>query len=259
MSRGFRARRTIVLSVFVAAAFFATTVLANYAIAQDASSSASDGSQKIVFTYADVAEPISLNPLVGYSGMEYVMWSLAYDIPINWATEDFSPDFEHSIVTSVDTSTDGMTFTYHFRSGVKWSDGQPFSASDAAWTFNFYKQNNSSNYSSDLALMDTATAPDDTTMVLTSTKPTSFYSGATVFLYDFILAEHVWGQYEDDYKAARQQTGFPSVGTGPFIITDYVKNQYVQHGSQSVLLGTRHRLDPARRSDHLPDLRQPGR
>jgi peptide/nickel transport system substrate-binding protein len=228
MSRGFRARRTINLSVFVAAAFFSTAVLANYAIAQDASSSASDGSQKVVFTYADVAEPSSLNPLVGYLGTDYVMWSLAYDIPINFATKDFSPDFETSIVTSVDTSSDGMTFTYHFRSGVKWSDGQPFNASDAAWTFNFYKQNNVPNYSSDLALMDEATAPNDTTMVLTSTKPTSFYSGSSVFLYDFILAEHVWGQYENDYKAAKQRTGFPSVGTGPFIITDYVKNQYVQ-------------------------------
>jgi peptide/nickel transport system substrate-binding protein len=227
MSRGFKPRRTVNLSVFIAAALVATTALANYALAQDASPSAS-GSKKVVFTYADVSEPSSLNPLVGFLATDYYTWSLAYDIPINWATKDFSPDFDHSIVTSVDASSDGMTFTYHFRSGVKWSDGEPFSASDAAWTFNFYKKNNTSNYSSDLALMDTATAPDDTTMVLTSTKPTSFYSGASVFLYDFILAEHIWGKYEDDYKAARQQTGFPSVGTGPFIITNYVKNQYVQ-------------------------------
>ena len=76
--------------------------------------------------------------------------------------------------------------------------------------------------------MDTATATDDTTMVLTTTKPTSFFSGESVFMYEFILAEHVWGEFEDDYKAAKQEPGFPSVGTGPFIITDYVKNQYVQ-------------------------------
>ena len=47
------------------------------------------------------------------------MWSLAYDIPINFATTDFSPDYDHSIVTSVDTSADGMSFTYHFRTGVR--------------------------------------------------------------------------------------------------------------------------------------------
>jgi peptide/nickel transport system substrate-binding protein len=227
MSRVDRARRTNRLSVVIAATVIASTFLANQAFAQD-SPSASGAGGKVVFTYADTSEPSSLNPLVGFLGTDYVMWSLAYDIPINWATKDFSPDFDHSIVTSVDASADGMSFTYHFREGVKWSDGQPFSASDAAWTLNFYKKNNVPNYSSDLALMDTATATDDTTMVMTTTKPTSFYSGASVFLYEFLLAEHTWGKFENDYKGAKQEPGFPSVGTGPFIITKYVKNQYVQ-------------------------------
>jgi peptide/nickel transport system substrate-binding protein len=228
MFRVNRTRRTNRLMLTVlSATVVASALFMNDAFAQD-SPSASGTPDKVVFTYADTSEPSSLNPLVGYLGTDYVMWSLAYDIPINWATKDFSPDYEHSIVTSVDASEDGMTFTYHFRSGVKWSDGEPFSASDAAWTLNFYKDNNSSNYSSDLALMDTATAPDDTTMVMTSTKPTSFYSGATVFLYEFLLAEHQWGKFENDYKGAKQEPGFPSVGTGPFIITKYVKNQYVQ-------------------------------
>jgi peptide/nickel transport system substrate-binding protein len=226
MPGAFRVRR-IDMSVVIATTLVATVVLANHAFAQSQSSTSGE-SQNVVFTYADIDEPSSLNPLVGASGVDYTMWALAYDLPINFATKDFGPDYEHSIVTSVDASSDGMTFTYHFRSGVKWSDGEPFSASDAAWTFNFYKDNNVPNYSSDLALMDTATAPDDTTMVLTSKQPTSFYSGATVFLYEYILAEHVWGKFEDDYKAARRETGFPSVGTGPFIITDYVRNQYVQ-------------------------------
>jgi peptide/nickel transport system substrate-binding protein len=181
-----------------------------------------------VFTYADVSEPSSLNPMVGYLGTDYTFWAMAYDLPINFSTKDFSPDYAHSIVTSVDASSDGMSFTYHFRSGVKWSDGQPFTAADAAWTLNYYKANDVPNYSADLALMDKATATDDTTMVLTSTSPTSFYSGDSVFLYEYLLPEHIWGKFQDDYKGAKQQPGFPSVGTGPFIITNYVKNQFVQ-------------------------------
>ena len=211
----------------LSATVIASMLLMNAAFAQD-SPSASESAQKVVFTYADISEPSSLNPMVGYLGTDYTMWAIAYDIPINFATKDFSPDFDHSIVTSVDASSDGMTFTYHFRPGVKWSDGQPFTAEDAAWTFTYYKANNVPNYSADLALMDTATATDDTTMVLTSKRPTSFYSGKSVFLYDYILPEHIWGKFQDDYKGARQETGYPSVGTGPFIITKYVKNQYVQ-------------------------------
>jgi peptide/nickel transport system substrate-binding protein len=229
MFRVNRTRRTNRLMLtMLSATVIASMLLMNAAFAQD-SPSASGSAQKIVFTWADVAEPSSLNPMVGYLGVpDYTLWAISYDIPINWATKDFSPDYEHSIVTSVDASADGMTFTYHFRSGVKWSDGQPFSAEDAAWTLNYYKDNNVPNYSSDLALMDTATATDDTTMVLTSKSPTSFYSGESVFLYEYLLPEHIWGKFQDNYKGARQETGVPSVGTGPYIITKYVKNQYIQ-------------------------------
>jgi ABC-type transport system substrate-binding protein len=194
-------------------------------------SSPSGGAEPVTFTYADVAPPSSLNPMVGYLAVDYTIWALNYDVPINWTTKDFSPDFEHSIVTSVDASSDGMTFTYHMRSGMKWSDGQPFTAKDVAWTLNYYKKNNVPNYSSDLALMDSATATDDTTFVLKSLKPTSFYSGTTVFMYEYILPQHIWGKYENDYKAAKQVVNDnpqEAVGSGPFIITKYVKNQFVQ-------------------------------
>ncbi len=176
------------------------------AFAQTSSPSASGGAEPVTFTYADVAPPSSLNPMVGYLGIDYTIWALNYDIPINWTTQDFSPDFAHSSVTSVDASSDGMTFTYHIRSGMKWSDGQPFTAQDFAWTLNYYKKNNVPNYSSDLSLMeqDGATATNDTTFVLKSSKPTSFYSGKSVFLYEYILPEHIWGKYENDYKAATQ-------------------------------------------------------
>src|SRR5262245_51870519 len=190
---------------------------ATMALAQ--SSTPPGGSQQVTFTYADVSEPSSLNPLVGYLGTDYTMWAINYDLLINFSTQDFSPDYEHSIVSSVDTSSDGMTFTYHMRPNLKWSDGEPFTANDVAWTLNFYKANNVSNYSSDLALMDKAEATDDTTVVITSTKPTSFYSGDSVFMYEYILPEHVWGKWENDYKSAKQFTNVPSVGSGPYIIT----------------------------------------
>jgi len=228
MFRLSKGRRTKQLTVAVlSATVIASALFMNDAFAQD-SPSASGAPSKVVFTYADVSEPSSLNPMVGYLGTDYTFWAMAYDLPINFSTKDFSPDYAHSIVTSVDASSDGMSFTYHFRSGVKWSDGQPFTAADAAWTLNYYKANDVPNYSADLALMDKATATDDTTMVLTSTSPTSFYSGDSVFLYEYLLPEHIWGKFQDDYKGAKQQPGFPSVGTGPFIITNYVKNQFVQ-------------------------------
>ena len=258
MFRVTRMRRTKrLLITIISASVIASTVFAGVAFAQD-SPSASAAPDKVVFTFADVSEPSSLNPMVGYLGTDYTFWALAYDIPINFSTTDFSPDYDHSIVTSVDASDDGMTFTYHFRPGVKWSDGEPFTAEDAAWTLTYYKENGVPNYSADLALMDTAVATDDTTMVLTSKKPTSFYSGESVFLYEYLLAKHIWGKFQDDYKGAKQETGFPSVGTGPYIITELRQEPVRPVGSEPVLLGFGQRHDPEGRPDHLPDLRQPG-
>jgi peptide/nickel transport system substrate-binding protein len=219
----------------VGAAVVMSMSFAGAALGQSATSSASasggpsvsgsstDGS---TFTYGDISPPSSLNPLVGYLGTDYVMWAMNYDLLINFKP-DFSPDFQHSITTSVDVAPDNMTFTYHLRSGMKWSDGQPFTANDVAWTLNYYKTNNVSNYSSDLQLMDKATATNDTTVVITSNVPTTFYSGKTVFMYEYILPEHIWSKFPD-YHTARQSENVPSVGSGPFIIKQYQKDSFVE-------------------------------
>jgi ABC-type transport system substrate-binding protein len=93
------------------------------AMAQDSSSTPASSTGKTTFTYADVSEPSSLNPMVGYLGTDYTLWAMNYDLLINFSPSDFSPDFQHSITTSVDVSSDSMSFTYHLRPNMKWSDG----------------------------------------------------------------------------------------------------------------------------------------
>ncbi|HEV7214209.1 MAG TPA: ABC transporter substrate-binding protein, partial [Chloroflexota bacterium] len=40
-----------------------------------------------------------------------------------------------SLAEKWDISADGLTYTFHIRKGVSWSDGQPFTADDAKFTF----------------------------------------------------------------------------------------------------------------------------
>ena len=220
------------VGVAIVAACIVIASLVGPAFAQSATSSSSSSGTgaPVTFTYADTSAPDSLNPLVGYLGTDYTLWAINYDLPINFSTQDFSPDYAHSLVTSVDASSDGLTFTYHLCSGVLWSDGQPFSADDVAWTLNYYIDNNVPNYSSDLELVDKVTASDPNTFVITAKQPTSFYSGSSVFMYEYILPMHIWSKYQNDYKAARHVTDMETlgVGTGPFLFTKYVKGQYVE-------------------------------
>ena len=119
-----------ITGILIAVVMLATASFAGIAGAQSATPTA----KPTTFIYGVTAPNSSMNPLVGYLGIDYTIWSLEYNLPIEFATKDFGADLDHSIVTSVDTSSDNMSFTYHMRSGLKWSDGQPFTANDVAWT-----------------------------------------------------------------------------------------------------------------------------
>lgn len=196
--------------------------LAGTALAQT-SDSASPAAGDSTFIFGDTSEPSSINPLVGYLGTDYTLWAMTYDIPINFSSKDFSPDLEHSIVTAVDSSSDGMTFTYTMRDGMKWSDGEPFTAHDVEWTLNYYVEKKISNYAADVRLIDEVTATDDTHFVIHAKQPTSVYGGDTVFMYDYILPEHIWSKLDEPKKFAN----VPAVGSGPYYITEYKQGQSV--------------------------------
>ena len=209
------------------AAVVTISVLASTVVATTTFAQSAEPEQETIFTYAGTEEPISLNPIVGDLRSDYTIWAMTYNIPLEFSTADFTPDLERSIVTDVKTSSDNMTFTNTIRPDMLWSDGEPFTAEDIAWTLNFYAKYKFGNYAPDVKPIDTVNATDDTTFVITTKKPTSFYSGATVFLYDYILPEHIWGRYENDVPAAKELDNVPNVGSGPYLISEYEPGQSV--------------------------------
>ena len=62
------------------------------------------------------------------------MWALTYDYMISWSMEDMSP--EPGLAEKWTTSEDGLTWTFDIRTGVEWSDGEPLTAADIAYTYN---------------------------------------------------------------------------------------------------------------------------
>jgi peptide/nickel transport system substrate-binding protein len=180
------------------------------------------GHQKVTFVYGSTREPSSLNPMIGYLAVEFYFWAWTYHLPISFAVNDLgaAPD----LVTHVDTSPDGRTFTYTIRDDVTWSDGVPLTAKDVAFTLNLYKSKHAYLPQAYLKLVDSVTAPDDTTVVLHTTQPTSLFSGAVPYLYTYILPEHVWSKLDQP----KNFDNVPSVGSGPFYIAEYQPGQFVR-------------------------------
>ena len=119
------------------------------------------------------------------------------------------------LATRYKWSSDGKTITITTRSGVKWSDGKPFSASDVAFTFNLIKQNAALNANWTIPIPVSAKATNSTTAVLTFSSPqlaSSFY-----ILQVPIVPQHVWQSVSnpESYGDANP------VGTGPYVLDHF--------------------------------------
>jgi peptide/nickel transport system substrate-binding protein len=179
--------------------------------------------EKVVFVYGDTGEPSSLNPFRGYLAIEFYFWAWTYHLPIAFGVSDLEavPDF----VTNTEVSEDGQTFTYTVRDDLVWSDGEPMRAQDMAFTLNTYKEKHAYLPQGYLGLVESVEAPDDTTVVLRTSKPTSLFSGAVPYMYTYILPEHVWSEHADEPK---QYDNVPAIGSGPFVIAEYQRGEFVR-------------------------------
>jgi peptide/nickel transport system substrate-binding protein len=171
--------------------------------------------KKVTFTVAFTTDVDSLNPFLGVEATSYEMWALTYDYLVNYSMKDMSP--EPGLAKSWDTSSDGRTWTFHVRDGVKWSDGKPLTAADVAFTYNRVLAGGveASNWSSYLNEVTSVTAPNAETVVLRLSKP----NAVLPLLPIPILPEHVWKNISEKQMksyAAEPKDGKPVVGSGPF-------------------------------------------
>jgi peptide/nickel transport system substrate-binding protein len=222
--------------VLMLAAAFASAALAQAAFAQETTGAtgATSDDEKVVFTWGTAGETSSLNPMSGYLATDFYFWTPQYHLLIDWAQKDFSA--EPSLATDVEVSDDGLTFTYTIRDDLTWSDGVPLTAEDVAYTLNLYKSNHAYLPQNYLTLIDgDVVATDDTHITFSTAEPTSLYSGAVPYLYDYILPKHIFEEVEkgncpdgQDPCTPKSFDNIPSVGSGPFYISDAKPGEFVR-------------------------------
>ncbi|MGL4961060.1 MAG: ABC transporter substrate-binding protein [Inquilinus sp.] len=121
-------------------------------------------------------------------------------------------------------SDDGKRLSFTLRDGVKWSDGQPFTARDVAFTLNLLKKNPGLSGSGGIrGVMDTMTgaaATDDRTCTVDFSR--AFTPALYAIGQQSIVPEHVWKDVADPVTHANETP----VGTGPFTQVTVFKPQY---------------------------------
>jgi peptide/nickel transport system substrate-binding protein len=211
----------IVRVVITVLALSALVAPAGTALAQETGSG--DDGGKVVFTWGDTSEPSSLNPMAGYLATDFYFWNWEYQLPLTFAIDDMSavPD----LVTDVQASENGMTFTYTIQDGLTWSDGQPLTAEDFAFSMNMYKSNHAYLPQNYLTLIDgDVRVVDEQTVQFDTKEPTSLYAGDVPYMYTYTLPKHVF----EDIDKPKQFDNVPSVTSGPFMVTEYETGQFVR-------------------------------
>jgi peptide/nickel transport system substrate-binding protein len=118
-------------------------------------------------------------------------------------------------------SSDGKTYTFYLRPGLKFSNGQPLTAEDVAWTLNRFGNPKINSIMAAVAGgFGHASVVNNTTVKVTLTRPVA------AFLYDisiwpaFILPKNL---VEKEGAAFYNHP----VGTGPFMVQNFVRGSYI--------------------------------
>jgi peptide/nickel transport system substrate-binding protein len=203
------------LAIAAAALIFATT----------ATGSCKKETSGGVFRLGTASGIDSLNPYVAFNQDAYATFQYIYPILVQYDSHlHFAPFFARSW----HTSKDGKTWTFKTQPNAKWSDGKPLTAADAAWTINTdikYQSGGAANEAGLIAHIKNATAPNATTLVVHYKQAAGNVLGQ--FQQFFILPKHIWAAHTG-HKGADLKTfpnSAPVVGSGPFNLVRYQKNQ----------------------------------
>jgi ABC-type transport system substrate-binding protein len=229
-----RPRPKRIVAALAAAAVTLALAAAGAAAAAPASAAAHSGSTLRVEANTSFS---TFNPFLAYFNADLYLIGSIYP---TLAMIDESGRPVPYLATSWSTSPDKLTWTFKIRPGLKWSDGVPITARDAAWTFNLIMHNQTAATANGALVGNFAsvTAPNATTLVITTKQPEAnmlYVSNPITGI--AIVPEHIWAK-EVPHLGSFKNMNFPVVGYGPWTATGYVPNQYATlTASKSFFMG----------------------
>jgi peptide/nickel transport system substrate-binding protein len=215
-------RRRLVQS---AAALGVSAGAANLALTQGRSA-AQESELKLV-TVSHQQEPTWLrvfNPLLEQNSSRWPTQGGIYEpmMIYNTMTGEIVP----WLATGYEYSDDNSQLTFTIREGVNWSDGEPLTANDVQFTFEYMAEHTAlpgtEGARGSIPLIESVEATDDVTVVFTLTQPFSpaFYDIAE----QMIIPQHIWSEVDDPVTFTNENP----VGSGPFTEIGTFEDQYYE-------------------------------
>jgi peptide/nickel transport system substrate-binding protein/oligopeptide transport system substrate-binding protein len=185
--------------------------------------------RKTIIDSRDTYDPRSIDPALSTDVPTGRVVAYVFD-----GLTRFTPDAKvvPGLAKSWDVSPDGMTYTFHLRSGVKFHDGSPFSAKNVVATFQraldpatkggrplpLVPIRGSDDVASGKSKTLTGvTTPDDSTVVITLSEPLGIFPKLLAMPAASIVPEKIGADF-----------GQKPVGTGPWKFVEWRHDDYLK-------------------------------
>ncbi|MGA7673281.1 MAG: peptide ABC transporter substrate-binding protein, partial [Nitrolancea sp.] len=157
--------------------------------------------------------------------------------PILEPLADFDPDGKVAPILAAEVPSldnggvaqDGMSVTWKLKQGVKWSDGEDFTADDVKFTYDYVSnKQTAATTSANYVVIDSVDVVDPNTVKITFKKPTPGWFGVFCGDYGRILPQHI---LKDSIGTAARNAPFnlKPIGTGPYKVDDFQPGDHVSY------------------------------
>lgn len=126
------------------------------------------------------------------------------------------------LAKSWDVSPDGLTVTFHLRSGVKWHDGTDFTAEDVKFSLAVWKRYHSRGrlIYANVTQVDT---PDPLTVVLHLTAPAPALMSSLNSFTSPVMSKHAY----DGTDIPTSPANYKPIGTGPWVFKEWQRGSHI--------------------------------
>jgi peptide/nickel transport system substrate-binding protein len=203
------------------------TVFAIAALALPAAVGPTAASDPVVFTAGTTQDFDSSNPYQTALVSGYEAFQLSFDLLVGFGLDTKPiPGFADSWTRNPDN------VTFHIRTGMKWSDGQPADSADACFSWQLALDAHADGGSIGLGYLDTGISDAGVTKVSCPTPDTMIayttdQSDRIYQIYLPIVPKHIYGK--DTYKTIGDEPfNAPLVGTGPYQLAEWKTGQFMR-------------------------------
>jgi peptide/nickel transport system substrate-binding protein len=180
---------------------------------------------------ATISDPKTFNPLLVVDSASAAAVGDLFEglVRLNPQTLEMEP----ALAESWEHNADGTVYTFHLRHGVRWHDGEPFTAADVAFTFDAIFDDRVPNSGKHTLLVEgqpiKTEVADDVTIRLIVPRP---FAPLISSMGLAILPKHILGPTLQAGTFA-QQWGIDTppekiIGTGPYRMSRYVQAQFIE-------------------------------